>query len=102
MAAALKSLTAVGAEAPAGTARLYEIEFVGLVQVPAAQDEETPVTVDALVGARDQHFFSELGLEPHRPESLLLWEADLPNHLEDARGFEAVKIEALASAEDCR
>jgi LmbE family N-acetylglucosaminyl deacetylase len=53
------------------------------------------VTVDALVGARDQHFFSELGLEPHRPESLLLWEADLPNHLEDARGFEDVKIEAL-------
>jgi LmbE family N-acetylglucosaminyl deacetylase len=53
------------------------------------------VTVDALVGARDQHFFPELGLEPHRPESLLLWEADLPNHLEDARGFEAVKIEAL-------
>ncbi|HEV3365847.1 MAG TPA: PIG-L deacetylase family protein [Acidimicrobiales bacterium] len=53
------------------------------------------ITVDALVGARDQHFFSELGLEPHRPESLLLWEADLPNHLEDARGFEDVKIEAL-------
>jgi LmbE family N-acetylglucosaminyl deacetylase len=53
------------------------------------------VTVDALVGARDQHFFSELELEPHRPESLLLWEADLPNHLEDAAGFEDVKIEAL-------
>jgi LmbE family N-acetylglucosaminyl deacetylase len=53
------------------------------------------VTLDALVAARDHHFFPELGLEPHRPESLLLWEADLPNHLEDARGFEAVKVDAL-------
>jgi hypothetical protein len=49
VAAALKSLTAVGAEVPAGTPRLYEIEFVGLVHVPVAQEELTPVTVDALV-----------------------------------------------------
>jgi LmbE family N-acetylglucosaminyl deacetylase len=53
------------------------------------------VTLDALVAARDPHFFPELGLDPHRPESLLLWEADLPNHLEDASGFEKVKIDAL-------
>jgi len=53
------------------------------------------ITVDGLVAARDPHFFTELGLDPHRPESLLLWEADLPNHLEDARGFEAAKIGAL-------
>ncbi len=55
------------------------------------------LTLDALVAARDHHFFTELGLRPHRPESLLLWEADLPNHLEDASGFEVVKIDALLS-----
>jgi LmbE family N-acetylglucosaminyl deacetylase len=53
------------------------------------------ITVDALVAARDHHFFPELGLAPHRPESLLLWEADAPNHVEDARGFEQAKIDAL-------
>jgi LmbE family N-acetylglucosaminyl deacetylase len=53
------------------------------------------VTIDALVAARDHHFFPDLGLDPHRPDSLLLWEADLPNHLEDATGFEGSKIEAL-------
>ncbi len=53
------------------------------------------ITVDGLVAARDPHFFAELGLDPHRPESLLLFEADLPNHAEDVRGFEAAKIAAL-------
>ncbi|HEV3281985.1 MAG TPA: PIG-L deacetylase family protein [Acidimicrobiales bacterium] len=53
------------------------------------------ITVDALVAARDHHFFPELGLAPHRPRSLLLWEADAPNHVEDARGFEQTKIDAL-------
>jgi LmbE family N-acetylglucosaminyl deacetylase len=53
------------------------------------------ITVDALVAARDHHFFPEIGLAPHRPASLLLWEADAPNHVEDARGFEQVKIDAL-------
>ena len=40
------------------------------------------LTLDALVAARDPHFLPELGLAPHRPEALLLWEADLPNHVE--------------------
>ncbi len=53
------------------------------------------LTLDALVGARDPHFFRDLGLAPHRPGSLLLWEADLPNHVEDAGGFESVKVDAL-------
>jgi LmbE family N-acetylglucosaminyl deacetylase len=53
------------------------------------------LTLDALVAARDPHFFPELGLEPHRPGSLLLFEADLPNHVEDVRGFESRKVEAL-------
>jgi LmbE family N-acetylglucosaminyl deacetylase len=52
-------------------------------------------TVDALVAARDPWFFADLGPAPHRPRWLLLWEADLPNHLEDARGYEDVKIRAL-------
>ncbi len=51
--------------------------------------------LDALVAARDPHFFPEIGLAPHRPEALLLFEADLPNHVEDVGGFESQKIEAL-------
>jgi LmbE family N-acetylglucosaminyl deacetylase len=51
--------------------------------------------LDALVAARDPHFFPELGLEPHRPEVLFLFEADLPNHVEDVSGFESQKVEAL-------
>ncbi len=53
------------------------------------------LTLDALVAARDPHFFPELDLAPHRPRALLLWEADLPNHVERAGGYEGVKIEAL-------
>ena len=53
------------------------------------------LTLDALVAARDPHFFPELGLAPHRPGALLLFEADLPNHVEDVGGFESRKIEAL-------
>jgi LmbE family N-acetylglucosaminyl deacetylase len=53
------------------------------------------LTVDALVAARDPHFFPDLGLAPHRPDALLLWEPDLPNHIEQSHGFATVKIEAL-------
>ncbi len=53
------------------------------------------LTVDALVAARDHHFFPELELAPHRPRSLLLWEADEPNHVESAGGFEQTKVDAL-------
>jgi LmbE family N-acetylglucosaminyl deacetylase len=53
------------------------------------------LTLDALVAARDPHFFAELELPPHRPDALLLFEADQPNHLEDATGFESAKVEAL-------
>lgn len=35
---------------------------------------------DALVAARDPHFFPEHGLAPHRPAALLLFEADEPDH----------------------
>ncbi len=53
------------------------------------------LTLDALVAARDPHFFPELGLAPHRPQTLLLWEADQANHVEQASGHEEDKIEAL-------
>jgi LmbE family N-acetylglucosaminyl deacetylase len=51
--------------------------------------------LDALVAARDPHFFADLGVDPHRPDALLLWEADLPNHVESAGRFAPVKVEAL-------
>jgi len=53
------------------------------------------LTLDAMVAARDPHFFSELGIDPHRPTALLLWEADLPNHVERSGQFAAAKVDAL-------
>ena len=53
------------------------------------------LAIDALVAARDPHFFPELGPQPHRPGRILLFEADQPNHVEDANGFAAVKVDAL-------
>ncbi len=50
---------------------------------------------DAVVAARDPLFFPEQELAPHRPRALLLWEADLPNHVEDAGRFAERKVEAL-------
>ncbi len=52
-------------------------------------------TLDAVVAGRDPHFFPELELAPHRPQALLLFEADQPNHVEDIHGFAQVKIDAL-------
>ena len=53
------------------------------------------LTCDAVVAARDPHFFREHALPPHRPNALLLWEADVPNHVEDASGFVDRKLAAL-------
>ncbi len=53
------------------------------------------VVTDALVAARDPLFFTDQDLAPHRPVALLLFEADVPNHVEDVAGFEEVKIRAL-------
>jgi len=50
---------------------------------------------DGIVAARDPHFFPEHGIPPHRPEALLLWEADEPDHVEDVTGFEEIKLDAL-------
>ena len=55
---------------------------------------------DALVAARDPHFFPEHfsrepDLRPHRPTTLLLWEADEPDHVEDISSSIDSKLEAL-------
>jgi LmbE family N-acetylglucosaminyl deacetylase len=39
-------------------------------------------TCDALVAARDPHFFADHGVGHHRPSTLLLFEADEPDHAE--------------------
>lgn len=53
---------------------------------------------DALVAARDPHFFPEHGIAHHRPDALLLFEADEPNHAEPADDTAvAAKVAALES-----
>jgi LmbE family N-acetylglucosaminyl deacetylase len=53
------------------------------------------LAVEGIVAARDPHFFPGQGLAPHRPISLLLWEAQVVDHLEDVDGYLEAKIEAL-------
>jgi LmbE family N-acetylglucosaminyl deacetylase len=50
---------------------------------------------DGIVAARDPLFFPELNLDPHRPGTLLLWEADEPDHVEDVGEFIDQKLQAL-------
>lgn len=50
---------------------------------------------EGIVAARDPHFFKEHGLAHHRPEVLLLWEADEVNHFEDVSLFVDTKLHAL-------
>jgi len=63
------------------------------------------LTCDGVVAARDPHFFPELardhGLTHHRPQHLLLWEADAPDHAESvdpaALAAKLAALEAHAS-----
>ncbi|MGA0877823.1 MAG: PIG-L deacetylase family protein [Ilumatobacteraceae bacterium] len=57
------------------------------------------LTCDAIVVARDPHFSKHLGLDHHRPEHLLLWEADAPDHGEDITTTVDTKIQALLAHE---
>jgi LmbE family N-acetylglucosaminyl deacetylase len=54
---------------------------------------------DAIVAARDPHFLkhhmTNHGVVHHRPDALLLWEADEPNHFEDISAFVDAKFNAL-------
>jgi LmbE family N-acetylglucosaminyl deacetylase len=54
---------------------------------------------DGVVAARDPHFFKEQELPEHRPSSLLLWEADAPDHAENVVGFVDAKIAGLLAHE---
>ncbi|HVM41159.1 MAG TPA: PIG-L deacetylase family protein [Acidimicrobiia bacterium] len=53
------------------------------------------LTVDGVVAARDPHFDRDLGVVHHRPDVLLLFEADEPNHAEDVAGWLDRKVAAL-------
>ena len=54
---------------------------------------------DAVVAARDPHFFPEHGIAHHRPTHLLLWEADEPDHFEDVGDWVDAKLAALEAHE---
>ncbi len=53
------------------------------------------LVTDGVVAARDPMFFADLGIAPHRPRAILLWEADEPNHVENVSGFIDAKMEGL-------
>jgi LmbE family N-acetylglucosaminyl deacetylase len=50
---------------------------------------------EGIVAARDPHFFKEHPVPHHRPDALLLWEADEPDHAEDVGDVVDVKLNAL-------
>jgi len=54
---------------------------------------------EGIVAARDPHFFKEHGLAHHRPDLLLLWEADEPDHAEDVTDHIDTKLHALEAHE---
>lgn len=54
---------------------------------------------EGIVAARDPHFFPEHGIAHHRPDRLLLFEADEPNHLEDVSDWIERKLHALEAHE---
>jgi LmbE family N-acetylglucosaminyl deacetylase len=52
------------------------------------------LVVEAIVAARDPHFFPRLG-QPHRPDRLLLFEADVIDHVEHVDETFDAKVGAL-------
>lgn len=53
------------------------------------------LAVEGIVAARDPLFFPEQELAHHRPDVLLLWEADEPDHVEDVTTHVDAKLTAL-------
>lgn len=53
------------------------------------------LTTDAIVAARDPLFFSDQPFAPHRPQCLMLWEADMVDHYEEIASSLPDKFEAL-------
>jgi len=56
------------------------------------------LVVDAVAAAREPRFHPDLG-PAQRPEALLLWEADEPNHVEEVGGSVEAKVAALLAHE---
>ncbi len=55
---------------------------------------------DAVVAARDPHFFAEHGIAHHRPEEMLLFECEEPDHFEQVGSLHVeAKVEALLAHE---
>ncbi len=54
---------------------------------------------EGIVAARDPHFYKEQQLAPHRPDVLLLWEADEPDHIEEVDDWVDSKLHALEAHE---
>lgn len=54
---------------------------------------------EGIVAARDPHFFRGVGGKHHRPEHLLLFEADIADHIEDVTGWTGRKLAALEAHE---
>lgn len=50
---------------------------------------------DSIVAARDPLSHRGTGPGPHRPDALMLWEADEPNHVENVAGWTDRKLWAL-------
>ena len=53
------------------------------------------LTLDAIVAARDPHFFPEQPVAPHRPACALLFEAEEIDHLENVDAWIDAKIASL-------
>ncbi len=54
---------------------------------------------DGVVAARDPHFFPEHAIAHHRPSLMLLFEADVVNHVEDVTDWVGHKLAALLAHE---
>jgi len=50
---------------------------------------------DAVVAARDPHFFPDMDDPHHRPEEVWYFEADQPNHVEHVEGWLGTKVASL-------
>ena len=57
------------------------------------------LATEGVVAARDPKFFADQEHPHHRPESLLLWEADEPDHVENVAGWLDSKLAALLAHE---
>jgi len=53
------------------------------------------LAVEGIVAARDPHFYPAQGIPHWRPTMLLLWEADVVDHVEDVTEFVDAKLAAL-------